>query len=179
MPIGFLYTGQVAQIMSCLLKEKTMTQYRIDSNSLNRALIGFDQLFNNFEQRFANQLTNNYPPFNIIQLDDDTYEIEIAVAGFKKDEVEVEVNQNQLIVKGEHTAGEDTEKMYHHRGLAARDFTRVWPLAQYVEVRGAQIDNGILTVKLERVIPDAMKPRKIEITEALELNQPKLKAKVA
>ena len=68
---------------------------RFDTNSLNRALLGFDSLFDNFEQRFANQINNTYPPYNVIKYDEDTYEIEVAVTGFDKDEVTVEIDQNQ------------------------------------------------------------------------------------
>jgi molecular chaperone IbpA len=161
--------------MSCLLKEKNMTTYRIDSANLGRALIGFDELFNSFENRLANQIHNNYPPFNVIQIDDSNYEIEIAVAGFQKSEIDIELNQRQLIVTGEHADEEDDSKVYHHRGLAARNFTRSWTLEQYVEVRGAEIKDGILCIKLERVLPEAMKPRKIAIADTIETTQPKIK----
>jgi molecular chaperone IbpA len=148
---------------------------RFDTNSLNRALIGFDEIFNNFESRFANQISQNYPPFNVIQLNENEYEIQIAVAGFKKEEIDIEVNQNQLIVKGEHVEPVDPEHIYHHRGLAARDFVRDWTLERYTEVRGADIKDGILSIKLERVIPDALKPRKIEIVDAVDTVKPILK----
>ena len=122
-----------------------MTQYRIDSANLGRALIGFDELFNSFENRLAGQIQNNYPPFNVIQLDESNYEIEIAVAGFKKSEIDIELNQQQLIVSGEHEDEDKETRVYHHRGLAARNFERSWTLEQYVEVRGAEIKDGILT----------------------------------
>jgi molecular chaperone IbpA len=161
--------------MSCLLKEKNMTQYRIDSANLGRALIGFNELFDTFDARFANQIQNNYPPFNVIQLDENSYEIEIAVAGFKKSEIDIELNQNQLTVLGERDEVDSDTKVYHHRGLAARNFERSWTLEQYVEVRGAEIKDGILTIKLERVLPEAMKPRKIAIADTIETTQPKIK----
>ena len=152
-----------------------MTQYRIDSANLGRALIGFDELFNSFENRLAGQVHNNYPPFNVIQLDESNYEIEIAVAGFKKSEIDIELNQQQLIVSGEHEDEDRETRVYHHRGLAARNFERSWTLEQYVEVRGAEIKDGILTIKLERVLPEAMKPRKIAIADTIETTQPKIK----
>lgn len=148
---------------------------RFDTAALNRALVGFDEIFNNFEGRFATQLNQNYPPFNIIQLGENEYEIQIAVAGFKKEEIDIEVNQNRLIVKGEHIESSDPAHVYHHRGLAARDFVRDWTLERYTEVRGAEIQDGILTIKLERVLPESMKPRKIEIGETVELPAAKLK----
>ena len=148
---------------------------RFDTNALNRALIGFDEIFNNFEGRFANQLNQNYPPFNVVQLGENEYEIQIAVAGFKKEEIDIEVNQNQLVVKGEHADVVDENRVYHHRGLAARNFMRDWTLERYTEVRGAEIEDGILTIKLERVLPESMKPRKIEIGGTVQLPATKLK----
>jgi len=148
---------------------------RFDTAALNRAFVGFDEIFNNFESRFATQINQNYPPFNIIQLNENDYEIQIAVAGFSKSEIDIEVNQNQLIVKGEHAEPAHPDHVYHHRGLAARDFVRDWTLERYTEVRGAEIKDGILSIKLERVLPDALKPRKIEILDVVDAVQPKLK----
>ena len=144
-----------------------MTQLvRFDTNALNqinRALIGFDSMFNDFESRFANQLSTNYPPYNVVKYDEDNYEIQIAVAGFGKDEVSVEVDQNQLIIKGEHTDEQAEGTVYLHRGLAARNFVRTWTLADHMEVRGAETKDGMLSIKLQRIIPEALKPRKIDI----------------
>lgn len=159
-----------------------MRTYRVDTNALsniNRALIGFDQLFDSLENRLATSAQNNYPPFNILQTSENEYQIEIAVAGFKKDEIEITMDQHQLTVEGKRTEKELPEgQVYHYRGLAARDFYRSWTLEQYVEVRGAEIKDGILTIKLERVIPESMKPRKVEIADTIEVSQPKL-SKVA
>ena len=153
-----------------------MTQYRIDSANLGRALIGFNELFDTFESRLASQIHKNYPPYNVVQLDESQYEIQIAVAGFKKNEIDIELNQNQLIVTGRsNTPNESTQRVYHHRGLALRDFTHDWTLEQYVEVRGAELQDGILTIKLERVLPEALKPRKIAIADTIETEQPKIK----
>jgi molecular chaperone IbpA len=136
---------------------------RFDTNALNRALVGFDSLFDNFEHRFANQIQQNYPPYNILKHDEDTYEIEIAVTGFEKDEVAVEVDQNQLIVKGQRKEVELKEPSYLHRSLATRDFTRTWTLAEHMEVGEGKIKNGVLTIELKRVIPESLKPRVIKI----------------
>jgi molecular chaperone IbpA len=144
-----------------------MTQLvRIDTtalNQLNRALIGFDRIFHDYENRFQSSATN-YPPHNVIKVDDDNYEIQLAVAGFSDEEISVEVVQDHLVVKGE-TLGEDIDdtRQYLHRGLAARDFQRVFPLAEYIEVIGAETAKGILTIKLQRIIPESAKPKKIEI----------------
>jgi molecular chaperone IbpA len=135
---------------------------RFDTQSLNRALIGFDQLFNNVERRFANQVQNNYPPYNVLKHDDNHFEIEIAVAGFEKEDIKIEVDQDQLIIKGQRLKDEDSDK-YLHRGLAARDFERSWTLAEYMEVGDAELTNGILSVKLTRIVPEALKPRLIAI----------------
>jgi len=136
---------------------------RFDTSTLNRALIGFDTLFEDLERRFATQ-TNNYPPHNVVKYDDDTYEIQLAVTGFDKDEITVEVNNNHLIVKGSHVEVETTETVYLYRGLAARDFTRVFPLAEHIEVGdNVSIKNGVLKVALKRVVPEALKPRTLKI----------------
>lgn len=136
---------------------------RFDTNALNRALVGFDSLFDNFEQRFANQIQQNYPPYNILKHDDDTYEIEIAVTGFNKDEVVVEIDQNNLIVKGQRKEVDLVEPTYLHRSLATRDFTRSWTLAEHMEVGEGRIKNGVLTIELKRVVPEALKPRVLKL----------------
>ena len=141
-----------------------MTQLvRFDTNALNRALLGFDSMFDNFEQRFANQINNTYPPYNILKHSEDSYEIEIAVTGFTPEEITVEIDQNQLVVKGERVRTEDSETQYLHRGLATRDFTRSWTLAEHMEVGEGKIKNGVLTIALTRVVPESLKPRVLKI----------------
>jgi molecular chaperone IbpA len=137
---------------------------RFDTNALNRALLGFDTLFNDFEGRFANQIKDNYPPYNILKHSEDSYEIEVAVTGFAPEEVTVEIDQNQLVIKGQRLRDEDTETQYLHRGLATRDFTRSWTLAEHMEVGEGKIKNGVLTIVLTRIVPDALKPRQLKIT---------------
>ena len=137
---------------------------RFDTNALNRALLGFDSLFDNFEQRFANQINNNYPPYNILKHNDDLYELEIAVTGFTPEEVSVEIDQNQLIVKGQRKEIDLERQTYLHKGLATRDFTRTWTLAEHMEVDTGSIKNGILSIKVKRVIPESLKPRVLKIT---------------
>ena len=136
---------------------------RFDTSALNRALVGFDTLFNDFEHRFSNQINNNYPPYNVVKYNDDTYEIQIAVSGFEKDEVTVEIDQNQLIIKGEKTDPVDENIEFLHRGLAARDFTRAFTLAEHMEVGEGTIKNGVLKIEIKRVIPEALKPRQLKI----------------
>ena len=136
---------------------------RFDTAALNRALLGFDQFFDNFEQRFANQLNNNYPPYNIIKQNENSYVIEVAVTGFVPDEVTVEIDQNQLIVKGHREKDSDDDSTYLYRGLATRDFTRSWTLAEHMEVGEGKIKNGVLTIELKRVIPESLKPRTLQL----------------
>ena len=135
---------------------------RFDTSALNRALIGFDQLFNDVERRFANSVQTNYPPYNVLKHDDNTFEIEVAVAGFDKEDITIEVDQNQLTIRGQRLKDEDASK-YLHRGLAARDFERSFTLADHIIVGDAELTNGILRVKLTREVPEALKPRLIAI----------------
>lgn len=143
-----------------------MTQLRtIDTAALahlNRALVGFDHIFND---RFFNAQSNNYPPHNIVKYNDNVYAIEIAVAGFLKEEINVSVDQDQLTITGKKDRPNvDTDQIeYLHRGLATRDFEQVFTLAEYMEVVGAKVENGMLQIDIKRVIPDALKPRNIEI----------------
>ena len=127
---------------------------------LSRALIGFDRIFNNIEARAVNN--NNYPPHNVIKHDDDNYEIELAVAGFDRSEISVTVDQDELIISGR-KAREESSSVYIHRGLAARDFDRSFTLPQYMEVGEVTLTNGVLSVKLTMIVPEALKPRTIEI----------------
>jgi molecular chaperone IbpA len=140
----------------------TNTLARFDATSLNRALIGFDRLFSNFENRVATQVSN-YPPFNVIKTDENNYEIEIAVTGFSKNDITVEVVQEQLIIKAQRAASVDTDREYLHRGLATREFERSFTLLDHMEVKEARVEDGMLRIQVERIIPEAMKPRLIDI----------------
>lgn len=126
-------------------------------NQLNRALVGFDRLFT--ERLAQNQ---PYPPYNIIKKDDNNYEIEIAVAGFSLDEIEVEVNQNMLTIKGQRNR-EEADVEYLHRGLAYRSFEKSLTLAEHMEVGTASIKDGVLKIAITRVVPEALKPRKVQV----------------
>jgi molecular chaperone IbpA len=146
-----------------------MTQLtRFDTAALNRALIGFDNLFDTFETRFAHQISNNYPPYNIEKSGENQYNIVVAVAGFGKDEVAVEVEGDQLTIRGEKAinANEGEYQVeYLHRGLAFRDFERRFTLAEHMEIKSAEIKDGVLTIQIERIVPEALLPRKIEVKE--------------
>lgn len=134
-------------------------------DALNRALIGFDQMFDQMERRFANSVSNNYPPHNIIKTGENQYEIQLAVTGFNKSEISVTVESNVLMVKGESMTTDYAPEAYLHRGLATRDFVKEFPLAEHIEVVGAQTENGMLTIKLVRNIPESAKPKVIDIVE--------------
>ncbi len=134
-------------------------------DALSRALIGFDTMFDQMERRYANSVNNNYPPHNILRLDDNEYAIQIAVTGFERAEISVTVENNVLVVKGESMTTEYAPEQYLHRGLATRDFVKEFPLAEHIEVVGAETKNGMLVVKLVRNIPESAKPKIIDIVE--------------
>lgn len=143
-----------------------MTQIqRFDTQALNRALVGFDRIFDDMERRFANQISNNYPPYNVAKLQENLYQIEMAVTGFEKDEIKVTVEQNELTVVGENKDTEDIEVEYLHRGLALRNFERKFTLAEHMKIVSATIKNGVLQLRIEREIPEEMKPRVIDVVE--------------
>jgi molecular chaperone IbpA len=122
-------------------------------------------MFDQMERRFANQVSTNYPPFNILKWNEDQYEIQIAITGFEKEEIRVEVEQNQLTVYGESKEMSLGDAMYIHRGLATRDFERTFTLAEHMEVKLAEIRNGMLRIQLFRNVPESAKPRIIDIVE--------------
>jgi molecular chaperone IbpA len=138
---------------------------RFDTTALNRALIGFDRIFDDMERRYANQVPTNYPPYNIARVGENLYDITIAVTGFEKDEITVQVEAEKLNVRGERKTTEETEPEYLHRGLALRDFERSFTLAEHMKVKKAEIKNGILLIQIEREVPEEMKPRVIDIVE--------------
>lgn len=127
-----------------------------------RSTVGFDRLFDLLESGMRGDASDGYPPFDIVREGEDSYRITIAVAGFRPDEIEVVAQQNQLTVTGKH-AEDGGKGQYLHRGIAARDFERRFQLADFIEVGEAAFDNGLLSIELKRVVPEAMKPRKIAI----------------
>lgn len=134
-------------------------------DTLSRALVGFDTMFDQMERRFANQVSNNYPPFNMLKWNEDQYEIQIAITGFEKEEIRVEVERNQLSVFGESKEMSLGDAVYLHRGLATRDFEKTFTLAEHMEVKLAEIRNGMLRIQLFRNVPESEKPRIIDIVE--------------
>ena len=142
-----------------------------DFTPYRRSTVGFDRLFDLLESS-ARAETDGYPPFDIEQEGDDRYRISLAVAGFRPDEIEIVAQNNQLIVTGRKPDETDTGR-YLHRGIATRAFERRFQLADFVVVQGAQFDNGLLRIALRREIPEAMKPRKIDILASQKNSEPK------
>jgi molecular chaperone IbpA len=134
-----------------------------DFAPLYRASVGFDQIADMMDRVLSSDLGSpSYPPYNIEKTSDDTYRISIAVAGFTEDELSVEVRENAVVVAAQ--KGDDTEpRSYLHRGIAARAFERKFQLADHVQVTGASHAHGMLHIDLERVMPEALKPRRIAI----------------
>lgn len=134
-----------------------------DFAPLYRSSVGFDQIANMMDRVLSNDgATPSYPPYNIEKLDDDSYRISIAVAGFSDADLSVEVRDKALIVSAK-KAEEDEGKTYLHRGIATRAFERRFHLADHVQVIGAEHLDGMLHIELQRQVPEALKPRQIEI----------------
>ncbi len=131
-----------------------------DLTPYRRSTVGFDRLFDLLENDARPD--DGYPPFDIVREGEDHYRIELAVAGFAPQEIEVVAQQNQLTVTGRRHADKDKGE-YLHRGIATRAFERRFQLADFIEVGNASFENGLLSIELKRVVPEAMKPRKIEI----------------
>ena len=127
-----------------------------------RSTVGFDRLFDMIESARAD-ISDTWPPFNLERDGEEGYRITLAVAGFRPEEIEVVAQQNQLIVSGRKEEQDGEDDRFLHRGISARAFERRFQLADFIQVRSADFDNGLLSIVLEREIPEAMKPRKIEI----------------
>ena len=128
-----------------------------------RNSIGVDRLFNRIIDQIDHAASNNYPPYNIVRHGDDRFEVQVAVAGFSQGEIQIEVRDGNLVITGEKSEAHDDVEYLHH-GISARRFVRTFSLAEYVEVLDATVKDGILSVNLERRIPEAMKPKTIAIT---------------
>jgi molecular chaperone IbpA len=129
-----------------------------------RSTVGFDRLFDMLENSTLGQGQENYPPFDLIKLGDNDYRIELAVAGFKPDEIDITAQQNVLLVSGrKKDEGAEKGDNYIYRGIATRSFERRFALADHIQVRGADMKDGLLAIELVREIPEAMKPKKINI----------------
>ncbi|KUJ78176.1 heat-shock protein [Ruegeria marisrubri] len=148
-----------------------------DFTPLHRASIGFDQIADLMDRVLANDVAqSSYPPYNIEKTAPDAYRISIAVAGFSEQDLSVEVKENSLVVAGK-KAADDKERTYLHRGIATRAFERRFTLADHVRVTGATHENGMLHIDLVREVPEALKPRRIEITSAKAIEKDVVDAK--
>ena len=153
-----------------------------DFSPLYRSFVGFDRMANLIDAASQQASTGtSYPPYNVAQLSENAYRIELAVAGFNDDELELESHENVLTIKGHKSATADNDSAeYLYRGIAERGFERRFQLADHVVVEGADLKNGLLVVSLKRELPEALKPRKIAINDGkLIRSKPSGKAKAA
>lgn len=130
--------------------------------------IGFDSFFNKIDA-INRSNASNYPPYNLIKTGEDTYVIELAVAGFKEEDFDIEVHNGVLTISANVADTSGTETTYLHKGIAARSFTRKFTLADTIEVKGVSLEKGMLTIELLNVIPEEKKPKKIQIVKSKEL----------
>lgn len=140
----------------------------LDLTPLYRSAVGFDRLASMLENASRAEQAG-WPPYNIETTGENRYRVEIAVAGFSPDELNIEVRENLLTVTGRKAANDGGERQFLHRGLAERDFERRFQLADYVIVREARLENGLLSIALERELPEALKPRRIDIVSDKKL----------
>jgi molecular chaperone IbpA len=156
-----------------LLKEDMVMRF-VDFAPFNRSSIGFDRLFHLMENATQAEQAEAYPPYKIAKTGEDTYRITIAVAGFDQDELSITSQPNQLIVAGRKAQGDEGDYLY--QGIAARAFQRQFSLADYVSVTNASLRNGLLSIDLVRQVPEAVKPRRIDIGNS---NQTKIETQKA
>lgn len=143
---------------------KTLSLRSIDIPQLHRFGIGFDSMFDDLMRVAQAQSGTNYPPHNVIKTGDNTVTIEVAVAGFSEGEIDISVDKQILTIAGAINREEDDAYEYLHRGISRRDFRQTFTLADYVEVKNAIVQDGILTVYLEREVPESALPKSIAIT---------------
>ena len=144
---------------------KTLTLRAFDLPAIHKFGIGFDNLFDDLMRVNAQQSNNNYPPYNIVQVNDDEYTISVAVAGFGYEDLSVTKDKKTLIIEGKHATDEDAEEInYLHKGISERSFRREFTLADHVEISNAHLELGILSIHLKREVPEEAKPKTIAIT---------------
>jgi molecular chaperone IbpA len=137
-----------------------------DFSPYRRSTVGFDRLFDMLENSSLGQAGENYPPFDLVKLGENDFRIELAVAGFKSDEIDITAQQNVLLVSGrKRDESDEKDSNYIYRGIATRSFERRFALADHIQVKGAEMKDGLLSIELVREIPEAMKPKKISIGE--------------
>lgn len=146
----------------------TFTLHTLDLPAFQRRAIGFNRMFNELNQTFTNSRQNDsYPPYNIINIDETHHVIELAVAGFKENELDVGIKDNTLTITGKKEKETDAIPLtYAHKGISTRSFEQTFNLAEHMEVRNATVENGIMTIALELVIPEERKAKKVTVTFA-------------
>ena len=137
-------------------------------NQLRPVTVGFDNVFDHFERMFDDELyrmptATNFPPYNIVKTGDYTYDVELALAGFSKDDIDVEYKDNMLTVKSKEKSKDDDVDGMLHRGISKRWFSKAFTIADDVEVKGAELKDGLLKISMERIIPEGKKARTIEV----------------
>ena len=147
---------------------KTLTLRSFDLPAIHKFGIGFDNLFDDLMRVTAQQGSTNYPPYDIVQVNDDEYMISLAVAGFGPDNLSVTKDKKTLVIEGKHSRetvdNEDATAKYLHKGISERSFRREFTLADHVEISNAHLELGILSVHLKREVPEEAKPKTIAIT---------------
>jgi molecular chaperone IbpA len=147
---------------------KTLTLRSFDIPAIHKFGIGFDNMFDDLMRVSAQQSSTNYPPYDIVQVNDDEYMISVAVAGFGYDDLSVTKDKKILVIEGKHSRetveNEDSTAKYLHKGISERSFRREFQLADHVEITGAHLELGILSIHLKREIPEEAKPKTIAIT---------------
>jgi len=145
---------------------------RISFGPLAQSTLGFDSIFRELERTLESPSNNTYPPHNIIKVADNQYVVELACAGYSRDELDISVEDNVLTIKGEKKDLPDVD--YIHRGISSKKFTKTIRIIDTVEVHGAEHKDGILRIGLENIIPDHKKPRKVDIKDELQFYKPEL-----
>jgi molecular chaperone IbpA len=149
-----------------LREEDVEMRTDFDFSPLFRSTVGFDRMFDMLQHSMRGGAEENYPPYDIERTGEDSYRVTLAVAGFRPDELTVTAQQNTLVVSGErrgHGDGSEQQRQTLYRGIAGRSFERRFELADHVKVVGASLADGLLTIELKREVPEAMRPRRIEI----------------
>ncbi len=150
----------------------------MDYSPLYRTVVGFDRMANLIDTAQRLDGAQGYPPYNIEQVDENAYAIEVAVAGFGEEDLDIEIKESQLTVVGKKTGNDADSRNYLHRGIAERGFIRRFQLADHVVVTGADLKNGLLRIELVRELPEAMKPRKVTIGSGAAMLEGKSTGKV-
>ena len=146
-----------------------MVLHNLNFDPFHSRTVGFERIFdrlNRIAESYEGTPTSTYPPYNIHRHGDDKFDIEIAVAGFQEEELDIEYKDNELTVEGKKKEEDETD--YVHKGIANRSFKKVWHIEDHTEVVGAQLEHGLLKVSLEKIVPEELKPKKIKINKKQE-----------